>query len=114
MLPKILIIVLNRGRNDIDFIEEFDIPEYLDFTKKNIVIDPNSYMKYYLISFIKLLGDSRESGHFIAYVRNGKSNLFNCYNDVNVSKCNINDALRAKISEEDKKNHSIYFILPLL
>ena len=110
MLPKILIIVLNRGKNNIDFNEEFDIPEYLDFTNQNIVINTNSYMKYYLTSVIKHLGESGSNGHFIAYVRNGKSNIFNCYNDAVVSKCTINDALRAKISKKDDEKITPYIL----
>ena len=110
MLPKILIIVLNRRKNNIDFNEEFDIPEYLDFTNQNIVINTNSYMKYYLTSVIKHLGESGSNGHFIAYVRNGKSNIFNCYNDAVVSKCTINDALRAKISKKDDEKITPYIL----
>ena len=35
--PYVLIIVLNRGRNNQGFNEEFDFPEKLDFTRDNII-----------------------------------------------------------------------------
>ena len=110
ILPKILIIILNRGKNNIDFNEEFDIPEYLDFTNQHIIVNSNSYMKYYLTSVIKHLGESGSSGHFIAYVRNGKTNIFNCYNDATVSKVTINEALNAKISKKDEEKITPYIL----
>ena len=59
--PKIMIIFLDRGLNnrfmcDVDFPEELDINNFLE-TKGN---------KYKLIGVIEHLGQSGESGHFIA------------------------------------------------
>ena len=59
--PKIMIIFLDRGLNnrfmcDVDFPEELDINNYLE-TKGN---------KYKLIGVIEHLGQSGETGHFIA------------------------------------------------
>ena len=59
--PKIMILFLDRGLNnrfmcDVDFPEELDINNYLE-TKGN---------KYKLIGVIEHLGQSGESGHFIA------------------------------------------------
>jgi ubiquitin C-terminal hydrolase len=110
MLPKILVIVLNRGKNNVDFNEEFDIPEYLDFTNQNIVVNDKSYMKYYLISVVKHLGESSSSGHFIAYVRKGLTERFNCYNDTSVSEVSVSDALKAKISMRDDEKITPYIL----
>ena len=59
--PKIMILFLDRGLNnrfmcDVDFPEELDINNFLE-TKGN---------KYKLIGVIEHLGQSGESGHFIA------------------------------------------------
>ena len=110
MLPRILIIVLNRGKNNADFNDEFDIPEYLDFTNQNIIINQNSYMKYYLTSVIKHLGESSSNGHFIAYVRKGISDKFLCYNDAVVSEVTIQDALKAKISNKEEEKITPYIL----
>ena len=103
-LPKILIIVLNRGKNNADFNEEFDFYENIDFSNQNILLNQNSWSRYYLISIITHLGESGSSGHFIAYVREGISDNFYCYNDGFVSKVKTKDALKQKISiKEDEK-----------
>ena len=109
-LPKILIIVLNRGKNNADFNEELNIPEKLDFTDKNIVINRNSYMKYNLISIITHLGASGSSGHFISYVRKGNSNRFVYYNDSFVSEVSNKDALKSKISNKDEDKVTPYIL----
>jgi ubiquitin C-terminal hydrolase len=61
-LPPILIIILNRGRNNQDFNEEFRFDEILDFTDKNIIQNNNSYKKYYLYGIITHLGESGSGG----------------------------------------------------
>ena len=109
-LPRILIIVLNRGKNNSDFNEQFDIPEKIDFTGQNIILDKTSNMKYHLISVIKHLGESGSSGHFIAYVREGKSDAFYCYNDAIVSKVKVEDALKQNISMRDNEKITPYIL----
>ena len=109
-LPRILIIVLNRGKNNADFNEQFDIPEKIDFTGQNIILDKTSNMKYHLISVIKHLGESGSSGHFIAYVREGKSDIFYCYNDAIVSKVKVEDALKQNISMRDNEKITPYIL----
>ena len=42
-LPGILIIVLNRGKNNKDFNEEFEIHEKLDFNDTNLISNQNSF-----------------------------------------------------------------------
>ena len=71
--PKIMIIFLDRGLNnrfmcDVDFPEELDINNYLE-TKGN---------KYKLIGVIEHLGQSGETGHFIANCKhfNGEWYIF--------------------------------------
>ena len=110
VLPKILIIVLNKGKNNADFNEEFEIPEYIDFTGTNIVVNSNSFMKYYLTSVVKHLGDSGPNGHFITYVRKGKSNYFLCYNDTKVSEANLQDVLLSKISNKENEKITPYIL----
>ena len=39
MTPKVIIIVLNRGKNNVDFNEEFDFPLYLDLNNQGIIIN---------------------------------------------------------------------------
>ena len=112
ILPRILIIVLNRGKNNFDFNDEFDIPEYLDFSNKNIVINQNSCMKYYLTSIIKHLGKSGSNGRFIAYVRKGTSDKCICYNDSVVNYVTIQGALEEKKSnkaEEIITSHILFY-----
>ena len=71
--PKIMILCLDRGLNnrfmcDVDFPEELDINNFLE-TKGN---------KYKLIGVIEHLGQSGESGHFIANCKhfNGEWYIF--------------------------------------
>ena len=71
--PKIMIIFLDRGLNnrfmcDVDFPEELDINNFLE-TKGN---------KYKLIGVIEHLGQSGETGHFIANCKhfNGEWYIF--------------------------------------
>ena len=109
-LPRILIIVLNRGKNNADFNEEFDFPDNLDFTGQNIILDQKSCMKYYLMSIITHLGESGSNGHFIAYVRDGRTDRFFCYNDASVSKVTINEAKRQKISKREEEKITPYIL----
>ena len=108
-LPNILIIVLNRGKNNSDFNEEFDFPEFLDFNNSNIVIDQQSKKKFYLMSVIKHLGESGSSGHFIAYVRKNM-NTFLCYNDSFVNEVSVGDAMRYKISNKEEEKITPYIL----
>ena len=109
-LPKILIIVLNRGKNNADFNDEFIFPENIDFSNQNILLNPQSRNKYYLMSVITHLGESGSSGHFIAYVRKEKTDIFYCYNDAYVSEVNINYALKQKISQREDEKVTPYIL----
>ena len=110
MLPRIIIIVLNRGRNNADFNEKFEFPLILDFTGKNIIINQQSYHKYYLCGVITHLGESGSSGHFIAYCRDGPNSQFFCYNDASVKPADNNDVLKTVISSEDYEKKTPYVL----
>ena len=110
-LPPILIIILNRGKNNQDFNEEFEIYEYLDFSKQYLVLNNNSqYKRFYLCGLIKHLGKSGSDGHFIAYCRNNKNENFLCYNDAIVTEVNVQDAMSSKISNKDEEKKTPYIL----
>ena len=109
-MPKILIIILNRGRNNNDFNEEFKFDEYLDFTDKKICINENSYKKYYLSGIITHFGESGSSGHFIAYCRNNSNDKFICYNDAIFNEVSVADAMSAKISKDISEKKTPYIL----
>ena len=108
-LPKTLIIILNRGRNNKDFNESFRFDQTLDFT--NIAKNQNSIKKYFLCGIITHLGKSGSDGHFIAYCRNNVNDHFYCYNDASVSPCSVQDAMSAKISEKETEKKTPYILL---
>ena len=107
--PPILIIILNRGRNNKDFNESFRFDETLDFS--NIAKNVNSLKKYFLCGIITHLGKSGSDGHFIAYCRNNVNEHFYCYNDASVSPCSVQDAMSAKISEKETEKKTPYILL---
>ena len=98
-LPPILIVVLNRGKNNQDFREEFDLQEILNLKNEpNIICNPNTHTKYYLCGVITHLGESGSSGHFISYFRTSMNQKFHCYNDTSVVEVSVEDAMKTKIS----------------
>ena len=101
-LPSVLILILNRGKNNRDFNEEFLFPPILDFTNNDIIQTPiNTYRKFYLCGVVTHLGESGSSGHFIAYCRNSSTSNFCCYNDAFVSEVSIETAISSTISNKD-------------
>ena len=109
--PEVLIIILNRGRNNQDFNEEFRFDEFLNFTNRNIIFNQSSYKKYFLCGIITHLGESGSSGHFIAYCRNDINAGFMCYNDAAVSQVTMEVAMATKISERDIEKKTPYILL---
>ena len=98
-LPRVMIIVLNRGKNNQDFREEFDIKEILTFQSPNTIIcNPQTYHQYYLCGVITHLGESGSNGHFISYFRTSMNQRFYCYNDAAVAEVSVEDAIKTKIS----------------
>ena len=94
------------------FNEEFIIYEKLDFTKKNLIVNKESYQKFFLCGVVTHLGESGSSGHFIAYCRNDpNSTEFICYNDTIVSNVSMKDALSSNISRNDFEKKTPYILL---
>jgi ubiquitin carboxyl-terminal hydrolase 8 len=110
-LPRVLIIVLNRGRNNKDFNEQFKIPLLVDFSINDITISKQSYREYYLCGIITHLGESGAGGHFIAYSRDGPYSQFYCYNDAMVSPVKNEDVLQTIISEKEYEKKTPYILL---
>ena len=110
-MPRILIILLNRGKNNLEFNEEFRFDEFLDFNDKNIVINQSPYKKYFLCGIITHLGESGTSGHFIAYCRNDINDKFTRYNDDMVTKVNVMKAMSTKISMNEKEKKTPYILI---
>ena len=113
-LPKIMIIILNRGKNNKDYRDQFQIDEVIDFNNcQNIMcnIDNNNkYKKFYLCGIIKHLGESGSNGHFISYFRNSLNQKFYCYNDASVVEVSVEDALKTNISRRDQENVIPYIL----
>ena len=85
--PTVLAIVLNRGRANLDFQENFKFGLDLDI-KKYIHNTDIKHGKYYLIGMVVHSGESSMAGHFIAYCRMDKNSKWFCYNDAYVTECN--------------------------
>ena len=83
--PKILIIILNRGKGiqfkvRINFYETLNLQNYIELR--------NTGTQYRLIGVITHLGDSSMSGHFIAYCHNFIFNQWFQFNDAIVNPVN--------------------------
>ena len=85
--PTVLSIVLNRGKANEDFKEDFKFGAELDI-KKYIHNTAIKHGKYYLIGMVVHSGESGMGGHFIAYCRMDKNSKWFCYNDACVTECN--------------------------
>jgi ubiquitin C-terminal hydrolase len=112
-LPPILIIVLNRGKNNQDFNEEFNFPEVLDFNDGNnfVISNYNNYKRFFLCGIITHLGESSSSGHFICYCRNDLNDPFVCYNDTQVAEgIEIDIAMRCNLSENSYEKKTPYIL----
>jgi len=109
-LPKVLIIILNRGKNNEDFNEEFDFPVKLDLRNQNVIVNPNSPHLFYLCGIITHLGESSSGGHFIAYCRNNQNSNFTFYNDSIVSEASVESAISAKISDNVNEKRTPYIL----
>ena len=109
--PRILILVLNRGKNNMDYQGNFQFDSEIDLT--NILVNKNNqFKKYFLIGVITHLGESGDSGHFIAYCRNKRREYFQCYNDAVVCKLKKNDNAYGKNQSDniyEKKTPYILF-----
>ena len=93
--PTILSIVLNRGRANKDFQEDFKFGAELDI-KEYIHNTAIKHGKYYLIGMVVHSGDSSLAGHFVAYCRMDKNSKWFLYNDAFVSE---EEDIEAKFKE---------------
>ena len=97
--PKILIIILNRGKGiefnvKINFYPEIDLNNYVE--------NKNLNWQYELFGVITHIGESGMGGHFIAYCKEFWTNRWLKYNDAIVSPVN------------DFKSEVIDFAMPYL
>ena len=88
-VPKVLIIVLNRGKDNLDFKENLIFGTRLDLS--DFLQDRNDLGLYYLTGVVVHVGDSSMSGHFFAYCRSHFSSPWYKYNDAIVTISNEND-----------------------
>ena len=109
-LPPVLIIVLNRGKNNQDFNEKFNFPEVLDFNEGNFVAS-NKNKRFFLCGIITHLGESSSSGHFICYCRNDLNDPFVCYNDTQVADgIEIDEGMKCNISNNSYEKRTPYIL----
>lgn len=87
--PIYLILLFNRGKG-IEFNIKITFPEFLD--TKGIFINPTGM--YRLYGVVKHFGDSSSSGHFTAYCRSPKDDLWYFYNDATVTPVNEQEKYR--------------------
>ena len=109
-LPSQLIIILDRGKNNEDFNEEFDFPLIIDFTNLNIVINPQSFKTFYLSGVITSLGYNNNDNHFIAYCRKGPNSPFFCFNDDIVTPVKDEVIFKTEISKNKSQNIIPYIL----
>ena len=88
-VPTILCIVLNRGKDNKDFLENIMFGTQLDLSE--FIQDKNDLGFYYLIGVVVHVGDSSMSGHFFAYCRSHFKSPWYKYNDSIVSLSNENE-----------------------
>ena len=88
--PLVLIVVLNRGRGNLDFQEPFQFWEIIDLT--NYVEYKQRDNRYFLAGVITHLGESGASGHFIAFCKSFVDGKWYKYNDAIVSPSSFNEA----------------------
>ena len=106
--PTILIVVLNRGKANLDYQGDFEFYSELDLS--NYVYDKKCVKKYFLIGIISHIGESGSSGHFISYCRNQPNTLFYCYNDASVFQLkNNDDAYGNKIINEKRTPYILFY-----
>jgi ubiquitin C-terminal hydrolase len=111
-LPPVLIIVLNRGKDNQDFNENFNFPEVLDFNENKFVISNyNNFKRFFLCGIITHLGESSSSGHFICYCRKDLNDPFVCYNDTQTADgIEIDEGMKCNISNNSYEKRTPYIL----
>ena len=108
--PEVMIIALNRGKNNQDFKEKFIFEEELNFTNLTFSNINNPNKRYFLCGIITHLGESSSNGHFICYFRKSLKQKFICYNDTSTSETSTFDAMKEIISHTDNENKIPYIL----
>ena len=90
LLPKCLIINLNRGKN---YLNKFHFEINLETNLKDIVEEKNYNYKYNLVGIIKRFFDNENGEYFVAFYKD-ENNLWKKYNEHNNNKViNVSDPL---------------------
>ena len=116
-LPRILMFVLKRFEFNFDTMAKikindlYEFPLDLDMSK---YIQNNDNNKYRLKSVVVHMGHS-EGGHYYAYIKDEKSNVWHQFNDTSVTKFDIGDLKREAFGGKDEetgeeKNRSAYLL----
>jgi len=100
-LPNILIMILNRGKNNI-YKVIIDFPMEMDLSNYTLSSDNEKYI-YYVYGVITHLGESGEGGHFIATCKSPVDGKWYRYYDAFVSLVNDFD--------KEAKNFNTPYIL---
>ena len=108
--PEVMIIVLNRGKNNQDFKEKFCFEEELNFNNYSFSNINNPNKRYFLCGIISHLGESSSNGHFICYFRKSLKQKFICYNDASTSQASVSDAMKEVISDIENENKIPYIL----
>ena len=108
--PEVMIIVLNRGKNNQDFKEKFCFEEELNFNNYSFSNINNPNKRYFLCGIISHLGESSSNGHFICYFRKSLKQKFMCYNDASTSQASVSDAMKEVISDIENENKIPYIL----
>ena len=97
-IPKILIIILDRGKNkrykkSVEFDEEIDLTNYIDEDENK-----NNSNMFKLIGVSSHIGNSGLNGHYISYCLCDDNNYY-CFNDSYVKIINRNKASIKKFNQ---------------
>ena len=92
-LPKVLTIILNRGKgkqfvDNVDFDKIINIKKYVDDT---FIDSDNKKFNYKLIGVSTHIGSSSSSGHYIAYCYRENENKYYCFNDTSINPIKFDD-----------------------
>ena len=111
-MPSILIIILNRGKNNQEFSEFFRIDELLNFANESFFYNqPERKKKYFLCGIISYIGKGLNNGYFICFWRNSMNQYFYRYDDISVKEVSVEEALKTKISNKNEESVIPYILL---
>jgi len=112
-LPKVLIIILNRGRNIADFTEEFDFPVILDLRNQNIIIDKNSPHLFYLCGKLHIRVKVAQEGILLLIAEIIKMKILLFIMTQLFLRLVLNQlyAIKIQIMNMKKRLHIFYFII---